>query len=325
MSVNKNKINNFIQDRGGFTMIPNELYEIAELDFNDIVIWSYIYSRASGWASSQGNVARNLSLHPNTVAKHVVKLVELGMLATSQGANNAQNYEILAPDQWKVTTRGCGAINGMHHSPEHTRPHGDVIGSASPQGTPKKEEEKKGENKNPLPPLREKKAAEEKETQETIILSWKGESGDIGNFLSFKNAPQYLSGLVETFAAHGYTPDEIDQKLVIKLLFGKNPSPKMVSWSEDVLLKLKEAVVSAKSIKVYTGTPAGMSARAKEIYDGLVAKGITPDDLNGLPLVEYALQRENAEGFHIVNTDSLKKRIDCVATAEELAAAAGIT
>jgi len=106
MSVNKKRINDRMTERGGFAMIPNEIWEIRDLDHTAKVIWCYIFSRAHTWQSSNANIARNLKLSTNTVALYVPKLVELNMIIVEKGANNANNFEIVPPELWCIKTDG---------------------------------------------------------------------------------------------------------------------------------------------------------------------------------------------------------------------------
>jgi hypothetical protein len=107
VGVDKSSIVNFIKERGGFTMVPNELWTVDHLDSIAKHIWCYIYSLPSDWSSSRNNLYRNLNMSNNTVSAHIEKLVGLNMLIIKKGKRNSWNFKILPPSCWNVVTTGA--------------------------------------------------------------------------------------------------------------------------------------------------------------------------------------------------------------------------
>lgn len=115
MSINKKSINDFIQKRGSFTMVPNEIWELNNIDHLSKVIWCYLYSQDPDWSSSRNNVARNLGMGVHTVSNHVNKLEELGMVVVDR-TQESWSFEILPPDKWSCHGSGAKQIQSHHGS-----------------------------------------------------------------------------------------------------------------------------------------------------------------------------------------------------------------
>ncbi|WP_374028313.1 hypothetical protein ACES2J_08250 [Bdellovibrio bacteriovorus] len=100
MSVNKKAFNDEMQQRGGYAIVPNEIWERKDLDRTAKVIWCYILSRKANWQSSRNNISKNLHIHHATVTKYIAQLESLGLLKKTVGANSSWDFEIIQPSQW---------------------------------------------------------------------------------------------------------------------------------------------------------------------------------------------------------------------------------
>jgi hypothetical protein len=113
MSVDKKRFNDHIDERGRFSRIPNEIWEL-DIDHYEKLIWSYIASRPSWWKSSRNNIASNLRLTTKTASKHLKTLVSLNMLAIKENEFGAWDFEIIPPNEWKTTA----PIDGSNIEPD---------------------------------------------------------------------------------------------------------------------------------------------------------------------------------------------------------------
>jgi hypothetical protein len=100
VSVNKKHYNDFIQGRGQYATVPNELWELPGLDLPAKAIWCYILSRSPNWTSSRNNVARNLTIHPVTASKYLRQLEERRLLRIVTNPDGSWDFEILPPSEW---------------------------------------------------------------------------------------------------------------------------------------------------------------------------------------------------------------------------------
>lgn len=103
MGTNKTDFQDEIMGRGGFSLVPNEIWLRNDLDFYSKGVWCYLLSEGPNWDSSRNNVARNLNLDKDAVTKHISILVEKGMLSVTTKTNRAQEYTIQPPSKWRVT------------------------------------------------------------------------------------------------------------------------------------------------------------------------------------------------------------------------------
>jgi hypothetical protein len=227
MSVDKKQINDFMTERGGFTMTPNELWEV-DLDHIAKVIWNYVFSRSSTWESSQNNIARNLKLHPNTVTKHVSELKKLNMLKTERGPNNATNYEIVPPNLW------CAKIRAPLQEAHQTSPSCEPV----PYELAHTQEEKKNQEENRLVGLKnniqegktnnvlpenvtsrpESSPNSAAPTSRAILAQWK----PTHKFMA-KELTQLIADLFETLKTYHHPKDELSTDVILKTLFGTDP------------------------------------------------------------------------------------------------------
>ncbi len=90
-------------------MVPNQLWELKEVDQYSKVIWCYIYSQREDWASSRNNLARNLNMSVNTVTRHVESLEKLGMLVVDR-THEAWSFTPLPPTNWISHCSGSDLI-----------------------------------------------------------------------------------------------------------------------------------------------------------------------------------------------------------------------
>ncbi len=100
MSVQKKNYQEYFKNRGEFTMVPNGLWELSDLNPYAKVIWAYIVSRSQKWSSSRNNIARNLHLNNGTVSKCVKQLQDLNMLRVLAGPRNSWSFVIIPPSDW---------------------------------------------------------------------------------------------------------------------------------------------------------------------------------------------------------------------------------
>jgi hypothetical protein len=100
MSINKKNHVDFLQKRGKFSMVPNEIWETVDLDHIGKFIWMYILSQDPNWSSSRNNIARNLGIAKDTVTKYINLLIKLNMLKISVSGRHSWDFEIMPPDHW---------------------------------------------------------------------------------------------------------------------------------------------------------------------------------------------------------------------------------
>lgn len=100
MSINKSRYNDYMQQRGGYAVVPNEIWE-TDLDPATKVIWCYLLSRTPTWDSSRNNLAANLGYHRNTVSSCVAELESRNMLRITSPGRQRWDFEILPPSEWK--------------------------------------------------------------------------------------------------------------------------------------------------------------------------------------------------------------------------------
>lgn len=117
MSIQKENFNKYIQHRGGYATIPNELWELKELDVYDKVIWAYVCSKKPDWSSSRNNIARNLNLSKDKVSDSVKKLVGLNMIEIYEGQNKSWCFIMVTPNIWSTSSTASG--------PQHLPPVND--------------------------------------------------------------------------------------------------------------------------------------------------------------------------------------------------------
>jgi DNA-binding MarR family transcriptional regulator len=108
MSINKEHLNKYLKHRGSYAMIPNEIWEIKELDVYDKTIWSYLCSKKPEWSSSRNNIARNLDLSKDKVSSSIKKLIDYNMLELYEGSNKRWCFLIVTPNHWTLLSATSG-------------------------------------------------------------------------------------------------------------------------------------------------------------------------------------------------------------------------
>lgn len=99
MNIDKSAYNNYLQERGGFAMPANELFEV-KIEILAKWIWYYILAQKPTWRSSRNNVARNLNLSVNTVSKHLITLEECGMLIVDRTNEGGLKFQFPPVSNW---------------------------------------------------------------------------------------------------------------------------------------------------------------------------------------------------------------------------------
>ena len=107
MSVNKNAINNQIQDRGKYSQVPNEIWEVKDITVYAREIWIYLLSCHPQWKGSIANLSRNLGFSLSTAKRAVEQLESFGMLKTTQH-NKGTDFDIRPSSEWSCRLSGLG-------------------------------------------------------------------------------------------------------------------------------------------------------------------------------------------------------------------------
>lgn len=294
MSVNKKRINDYITARGGFTMVPNELWEL-NINTTAKAIWCYIFSRKASWQSSQNNVARNLKLHANTVAKHVPKLVELNMLKITKGTNNAFDYEIIPPNEWltsaTVIKPDSGEPKGAHHKNQHTVPQKSAARRHKNHSIQKKIKSSEGElnfTSDQTLEFQDKRniTPEEANIYDAPENLVRPSFEDIVYQLDItldklKSAEKEdtLEVLVNTCKDHGLTRDQLSPSRLVKIaMISLRDTPKNNGWKEDIAICFNRAIAIAYAPKITPSNTAEekqyeIEQRYKRFKAGQVTKG----------------------------------------------------
>src|SRR5690554_5063057 len=111
MNVQKNEYQENMKNRGRVTMVPNELWELSEIDAIAKVIWCFILSLPPQAPTGRNEIARRLGFDNKTVTHRVNLLVELNMLERYEEQGD-WNFKILTPDRWRTASSTSDAEQG---------------------------------------------------------------------------------------------------------------------------------------------------------------------------------------------------------------------
>ena len=101
MSLNKSRVTNALQGRGGFSIVPNELWRL-DIPTMAKTIWAYLLSQHPEWDCSRNNIARNLGIGRQTVTDLLNLLSGLGMVKVDS-SQKSWAIEMVPPSEWKVS------------------------------------------------------------------------------------------------------------------------------------------------------------------------------------------------------------------------------
>lgn len=267
MSVNKKKYNDHIQERGSYAVIPNEIWEIEDVDHIAKIIFCYIVSRSASWSSSRNNIANNLNISRNTVTKYLDQLADFNLINVKKGTRNSWDFEINPPCDWVIPCTGSkldrfnfDPVNNATGSSRDPVKGTDRVKIDPVEGTtgssrdphprrtitklscfdfPEEEEicestcELPEEDNNfSLPEIGKKTAPP---TFEQIVNSWKAQTENPLSELSGKSMKETLGMIVSTAYEHNVSSDEVSENAFIRLVFKKVKNNKKVqSWIDDI-------------------------------------------------------------------------------------------
>jgi hypothetical protein len=156
---------------------------------------------------------------------------------------------------------------------------------------------------------------ENRPSLEAIIRQWRKQYDNL-SFLKAKERESNIGELIATIKGYGYAEGDISKSAILRACFGTNPSPKLKSWRDEVSATIEDCILDTYQapVQIAQSAPAAVPVRfntpeAKVQYDKLVARGVTPADLNGVSLAEYANQRAYADSFPVMNTSELEERM----------------
>lgn len=201
MSLNKNRVTNALQGRGGFSIVPNELWRL-DVPTMAKTIWAYLLSQPPEWDCSRNNIARNLQIGRQTVTDLLQVLSERNMLKVEEGGRGSWKIEMLPPAEWKVAEIDQEKPVAVHR--EEPSPTTGLDGDrsrlepVSVKPTSKKREEKK-----------------EKFSQDEVYRKWLAE---VPERPDFKACYEELLVLFESLKGEGYGSADISSSFRKKVL-----------------------------------------------------------------------------------------------------------
>lgn len=100
MSLNKSKLVKSIQDRGQYTVVPNDLWE-KPIKPSAKIVYVFIISQSDGWHPGQRSIATRTGYSQSTVSNALQDLQDTNMLEIiSNGVGMRHTYIINAIEEW---------------------------------------------------------------------------------------------------------------------------------------------------------------------------------------------------------------------------------
>lgn len=100
MSVNKSKLTKSIQERGNYSIIPNELWKLP-LSVKAKTTYCFLISQSDSWNPGTREIASGTSTSLPTVRKALTELERVKMIVINEGPHGFRNlYEITGTNEW---------------------------------------------------------------------------------------------------------------------------------------------------------------------------------------------------------------------------------
>ena len=103
MSLCKNQLTKSLSNRGNFSIIPNEYWEL-DISLKAKVVYGYIIAQAEFWNPSLRAMSKKLNISVNTIRSAIEELRSANMLQISSEAGACNQYILTSVDVWQRNT-----------------------------------------------------------------------------------------------------------------------------------------------------------------------------------------------------------------------------
>lgn len=175
MSVNKSKLVKSIQDRGNYSTVPNELWELS-VSVKAKTAYCYLLAQSDRWNPGVREIADGISMSKNSAREAIRELEAAGMIEVDEGPHGLRNvYSFTAICDWTAHPNSAPACQNIARG---TSSNFDMVGiprdsGGHPTGHIQEESKKKKTKEEKTSYLQEEGEAEAKRPNSTS--SWKQE------------------------------------------------------------------------------------------------------------------------------------------------------
>lgn len=262
MSLSKNKVNQALQSRGGFSIVPNELWRL-DIPYPAKTIWAYLVSQHPNWVCSRNNIARNLKLGRKSVTDMLKLLSDHKMIEVKVGKKGTWHIDMSPPDLWVVPeiTQEADPLEDIGLSEKDETETEDSVGEVSKTGSNRDRFYLEPVSVDPTSNTRreekEKAPREVKElpSVEDIYRKWLSE---VPERPDFKACYEELLVLFDSLKTSGYTSDQVSPSFKKKILkrWERSKYPdKHIAWLDKALgaTFFNEIKLSVPELKTSSG------------------------------------------------------------------------
>lgn len=303
MSLGKNKVNAALQARGGFSIVPNELWRM-DIPYAAKTIWAYLLSQHPDWVCSRNNIARNLKLGRKGVTEMLKLLSDREMISIKVGKKSTWHIEMLPPESWKVEE-----VKGQDSEEECVLEDTEITETGSnrdrfylePVSVDPTSNTRIEEKENEKVSSKKEEQTKQNPSLDDIYRRWLSE---IPERPDFKVCYEELLVLFESLKTSGYTSNDISPSFKKKLLkrWERSKYPdKHQAWLDKALgaTFCEEVKLSVPELKVPNGVK--IKRNDGQITLDTALKMLTDDDEIARMMREYETLRNTPR--EEINTD----------------------
>jgi len=229
MSVNKNKLVKSIQTRGGYSIYPNEIWELP-ISFKAKTMFLYLLGQSDSWNPGMRAISDILGMGRDSITLALQELADSNMLEISKaGQGMRQVYHINGMEEWNIPSKQVALSKAT--SDENWPYVGPPLALSKATTGPNEGHVQEESKKNPTASVENSKS---KPSPEQIYRSWLSQLPEV----RYESCVDELMILFATLQENGYGEDSISSSLKKKVLnrWAKSKYPQRIEeWYEQAL------------------------------------------------------------------------------------------